>query len=230
MPAEVSNRIVPRSILRHRPITPEITDAYISGSSGALTTTCTRRRSTRTHYADHTHTSSDIPAWVRTSRRFARRKSSPPTAGIGRYPLFTLHPSTSLLVMIGCGMSIALILILLGQMLVSGMTTMQDDWRYGFPRTYQTDMYVGHEQTGQPSHFIAINNRGRIEIIELPGNDPAHTRIFLGPQLSGNNTQSIPVTLQFIDTQHNHHPDMLVHIQQSTIIFHNNGNTFEPPQ
>ena len=64
----------------------------------------------------------------------------------------------------------------------------QDDWTYGMPRTYQTDAVVGHnhDSRAHPSHFIAINLHGQVEVFELPAGDPTKVRVFLGPILSGN--------------------------------------------
>ena len=67
-----------------------------------------------------------------------------------------------------------------------GMTnwfnTTMDDIHYGRPRTFQIDQFVGHnESSGIPSHFLAINLRGHLEIMEFPGGDASHARIFLGP-------------------------------------------------
>src|SRR6266487_4661311 len=48
-----------------------------------------------------------------------------------------------------------------------------DIWHYGYPRTYQTDAVVGHgDSLAHPSHFIAINLDGHLEVIELSGGDP----------------------------------------------------------
>jgi hypothetical protein len=43
----------------------------------------------------------------------------------------------------------------------------QDERAYGYPRTFQTDANVGH---GGMSHFIAVNEHGTIEVLELPTN------------------------------------------------------------
>ena len=59
----------------------------------------------------------------------------------------------------------------------------QDDWTYGMPRTYQTDAVVGHnhDSSSHPSHFLAVNLKGRIEVFELPAGDPTKVRVFFGP-------------------------------------------------
>jgi len=131
---------------------------------------------------------------------------------------------------IGIGMILAVALVLLGQLLMGWVGTTWDDLHYGRPRTSQTDAFVGHEAGNVPSHFIALNLQGRIEIIELPGGDAAHARIFVGPHLYGQNADLVPITLQFVDTQHNHHPDMLVVFQGTQLVFRNAQGTFEPTE
>src|SRR5712691_5080730 len=55
-----------------------------------------------------------------------------------------------------------------------------DDWHYGRPRTYQTDQAVGHgDSAAHPSHFIALNIKSHIEIIEFPGREISKARIYV---------------------------------------------------
>ena len=63
-----------------------------------------------------------------------------------------------------------------------------------------------------PATFIALNYNGRVEVIEFPGGDASHARIYLGPQLYGAGSDLVPVTLSFVDVSGNHQPDMLVHL------------------
>jgi hypothetical protein len=102
--------------------------------------------------------------------------------------------------------------------------------RYGYPRTFQTDAVVGqNDSASHPSHFIAINLQGHIEIIDFPGGDGTHARIYMGPQLSGSDAETAPVTLQFIDINHDQKPDMLVFFQSSWILFVNDQGSFRVP-
>jgi hypothetical protein len=66
-----------------------------------------------------------------------------------------------------------------------------------------------HETAGVPSHFLALNLHGRIEIIEFPGGDATHARVSLGPQLDGDNADLVLVMLHFVDTRHGHHPSAI---------------------
>jgi len=136
-----------------------------------------------------------------------------------------LHP----LLYLGLGMIAMLALWTLLSLAVSWWNTTMDDLHYGRPRTFQMDAYVGHNEVGAPSHFIALNYKGRIEVIEFPGGDATHARIYLGPQLYGAGSDLVPVTLSFVDVNGNHLPDMLVHFQTTRIIFINAAGGFRPP-
>jgi hypothetical protein len=112
---------------------------------------------------------------------------------------------------------------------ISWFNTSMDNLHYGYPRTYQSDAFVGHtESAGIPSHFIAINLRGHLEVIEFPGGDAAHARIFLGPQLYTSGSDLVVVTLKFIDVNADHKPDMIVQFQGSQVVFINDQGTFRP--
>src|SRR5258707_5271674 len=105
----------------------------------------------------------------------------------------------------------------------------QDDWTYGMPRTYQTDAVVGHnhDSRAHPSHFIAINLHGQVEVFELPAGDPAKVRVFLGPMLSGNGADQVVVTVSFADLDHDGTPDLVLRYGDSEEVFYNKGGTFQ---
>jgi hypothetical protein len=129
----------------------------------------------------------------------------------------------------GVGMVLTFALIFLGQLGLSWVNVTLDDLHYGRPRTFQVDAVVGHEDSAEnPSHFIAVNLRGHIEIIEIPGGDPARAHIYVGPQLYGPNADLIPITLQFRDPQHTHRPDMIALFQNGRAVFHNVNGGFQP--
>ncbi len=79
-----------------------------------------------------------------------------------------------------------------------------------------------------PSHFLTVNLHGRIEIIELPGGDASHARIYIGPQLYGADADLIPVTLSFIDVNSDHKPDMMINFQGTRVVFINDQGGFRP--
>ena len=112
---------------------------------------------------------------------------------------------------------------------IAWYNTTMDDIHYGRPRTFQVDAFVGHnESTGMPSHFIAINLHGHIEVIEFPGGDAAHARIYVGPELYTSGNDLVVVTLKFIDVNGDHKPDMIVSFQGSQVVFINDQGTFRP--
>jgi len=105
-----------------------------------------------------------------------------------------------------------------------------DDVTYGIPRTYQTDAVVGHsDSNSNPSHFIALNLRGQIYVIELPGGDATKARgYFITSEVGGD--PHPPVTVKFQDLTHSGHLDMVVTIgdpPNPLIVFlFNNGSQF----
>ncbi|HEX7733761.1 MAG TPA: hypothetical protein VF458_02825 [Ktedonobacteraceae bacterium] len=154
------------------------------------------------------------------ARPVAPRKSTPPTR-VRRH----FHP----LFFVGLGL-IATILLWTGvtQLLAWGANT-YNNIVYGYPRTFQIDQVVGHQDSiSSPSHFLALNFHGRVEVIELPGGDATRARIFLGPQLLGTNSDLDPVTLRFVDLTGNGKLDMVIEVQGSQIVFLNDQGTFRP--
>jgi len=140
-------------------------------------------------------------------------------------PRSRLHP----LFFLGTGMLATLALIAVLSVVTTWFATTLDDLRYGRPRTFQIDAYVGHnEAPGMPSHFLAVNLHGRIEIIELPGGDASRARIYIGPQLYGSDADLIPVTLSFIDVNSDHKPDMIINFQGTQVVFINDQGGFRP--
>ena len=107
----------------------------------------------------------------------------------------------------------------------------QDDWTYGMPRTYQTDAVVGHNHDSRvhPSHFLAVNLKGRIEVFELPAGNPTKVRVFFGPTISGNGADQVVVTISFADLNHDGTPDLILHYGDSAEVLYNKGGTFQVP-
>jgi hypothetical protein len=107
----------------------------------------------------------------------------------------------------------------------------QDDMTYGRPRTYQVDAVVGHnDSTVNPSHFIFLNLNRHVVIIELPGGDSTHARIYNGPTLFGNGQDLTPVTAEFKDVNGDGKIDMILHIQDQRLVYINDGTQFVPQQ
>ncbi len=90
------------------------------------------------------------------------------------------------------------------------------------------DSFEVSKRDGRKSHIIALNLNGRFEVIEFPGGDASKARIYIGPQLYGNSQDLIPVTLSFVDVAGNHHPDMILHFQDTNIVYVNDQGGFRP--
>jgi len=197
----VSSPLTPKSVLRHRPLDSDLT-------------------------------TKEKPTVVRASRPALTTKNIVPPVSCSSQKATTIKKGSSHfnLTSIGIGMMVAIVAVLLGQLVLTWLTTTWDDVHYGYPRTYQTDAFVGHEAGRIPSHFIVLNLHGHVEILELQGSDPTKTKIYLGPHITGNGADSVPVTLAFVDPHHTHRPDMVVQFQGTQVVFQNVHGTFQPGQ
>ncbi|HEY6285164.1 MAG TPA: hypothetical protein VIX20_05840 [Ktedonobacteraceae bacterium] len=239
---ESTDEITPRSVLRHRPIGDKTAQ---SGTQSVIPTTTTpiTQRASRVR-PKNTDAAEDVSEWQRgeaDDTRADRKTAKPPQVKTTSQKLPKVPKSDRIrnkrrfwqgahpLLYLGVGMIAMLALWALLTSAMSWWNTTWDDLHYGRPRTFQIDAFVGHNETsGTPSHFIAINLNGRIEIIEFPGGDGSKARIYLGPQLYGTGDDLIPVTLSFVDVNGDHLPDMIIHFQSSRIVFINDQGGFRP--
>jgi hypothetical protein len=160
-----------------------------------------------------------------------RRASQPPSAptpAARRGNATTARPQQTRrmhwLFWVGSGMLALLAGYLLLSTLAAWWQVQQDDWRYGNPRTFQTDAAVGHGPG--TSHFLVVNLGGQVEIIECPAQDCTKAVIYPGPRLLGSGAALMPVTLSFADVNGDGKPDMLVHIAGQTFVWLNTGKQF----
>jgi len=129
----------------------------------------------------------------------------------------------------GIGMIAMLSLWIVGNMLINWWNITQDDIHYGRPRTFQTDAVVGHNDSPTtPSHFIAINFNLHIQIIEFPGGNTTHARIYQGATLYGDGQNLAVVTLTFKDVNGDGKPDMIINVANTRIIYLNDNGLFRP--
>lgn len=162
--------------------------------------------------------------------RPAPRPAPAPQKRPPRHSPFQVH----WLLPIGVAMVVMVILWLVGSAALSWGKQRLDDIQYGNPRTYQTDMVVGHsDSTKNPSHFIAMNLHSQIIVIEFMGGNPQKAITYLTPVfITGANGDLAPVTLEFRDVNGDAKPDMLVHIhlasQDQVSVFINDGQKFRP--
>jgi len=130
---------------------------------------------------------------------------------------------------------IALIVMIVGWWLLSWVANwwqgVQDNMKYGNPRTFQADQYVGlGDSHDHPDHFIAINLHGVIEVVQINPQDHTKDAVYV---LTNVGNESIPASLSFRDTSGNGKTDIVVTIGDSnpyTIVMLNNGKTFQPTQ
>jgi hypothetical protein len=156
----------------------------------------------------------------RGNKRIVIHEDEPP-------PARKLHWSFIL----GIGMILMLALWVLGSYALNWWQNHQLDSIYGMPRTYQTNQVVGHgDSTNHPTHFIAINLNAHITIVEIPGGNNQHARIYSGPTLYSDNGDLTPVTLEFYDVNGDGKVDMIVHVGDQKIVYLNDGTQFKPQQ
>jgi hypothetical protein len=245
-------KIAPKSILRHRPIGDGDSSSLSGKRSTTTTTVPVKKRASLPRPAEHT--GDDIAEWHHiggdTDEKIQpqqpqenKRPAAPtppqqkPTQGPVRLSGAGLkskhgpqHPQYHPLLYLGLGVCATMLLWILFSTLSGWFTNSIDTLRYGYPRTFQTDAWVGHnEQAGIPSHFIALNLKGHIEVIEFPGGDATHARVYLGPQLYSPDADLIPVTLTFADLTGDHKLDMIVTFQGTHVVFINDQGTFRAP-
>lgn len=121
---------------------------------------------------------------------------------------------------------LALIVAILGWVVLTSVaawvTNMENHWHYGYPRTAQYDVVVGHnDSSAHPSHFIALNYNGQVEVIEFPGGDVSHARLYTGFDVLGQDASLSPVTLSFQDVNGDGKLDMIVTVENSHLVFLN---------
>jgi hypothetical protein len=131
------------------------------------------------------------------------------------------------LLYVGVGMIAALALWVTFSSLLAWGIGKYNDIVYGYPRFYQTDAVVGHnDNAAHPSHFVALNLHGQVVVIELPGGDPTRSLDYIGPNMIATGDDLIPITLSFSDVHHNGKPNMIIHIQNHDFTLCNDGSKF----
>ncbi len=129
----------------------------------------------------------------------------------------------------GIGMLTVLLVWVVGVVVVSWWQGWQDDLHYGRPRTSQTDARVGHNDANVPSHFIALNLHGHVEVIEFPGGDATKAKVYPGPSLTGQKSDLDIVTVSFRDVNGDGKPDLIVDVNGIKYPFLNDNGAFRPP-
>lgn len=224
MPVLDPERVSTRSAVRYRPL--PVTDQAQSGP-------VTARRS-RVRADSSAPAAKVIPDDLDVEERETpppRRRSTAPVPSRKAAPAPPAHAKRHLHPMLFLGVGLmAFVLLWVGmtQVFIWGNNVL-NGLKYGYPRTFQTDAVVGHQDSASaPSHFLAINLRGQVEVVEWPGGNAAHARVYLGPQLFGPGSDLEPVTLRFVDLNGDNLPDMVITVQSSQIVFINAQGSFRP--
>lgn len=220
MPVLDPERVSTRSALRYRPL--PVTDQAQPGPA------ITRRSRVRVDSSapatnaipdDLEVEEEETPPRRRSAIPVPIRKAAPPARARRRHLMFFVGIGLMVFVLLWVGITQVFIW---GNNVVNGL-------RYGYPRTFQVDAVVGHQDSASvPSHFLAINLRGQIEVVEWPGGNAAHARVYLGPQLFGLSSDLEPVRLRFVDLSGDHLPDMVISVENSQIVLVNAQGIFRP--
>jgi hypothetical protein len=143
----------------------------------------------------------------------------------------TAHQSTSphWLLFFGLAMTTTFLLIWVSQSVLTWTNTLMDDWHYGRPRTAHYYAFVGHETGQTPTHLIALNQGGQVQIIEIPGGDTTQTKTYLGPQLTGEGADLLPVEVAFVDKNGDKKVDMVIRCGAAVVWLKNQQGRFVTP-
>jgi hypothetical protein len=117
---------------------------------------------------------------------------------------------------------VALALIMVAFRVTAWAEVTVDDVRYGRPRTTQLTGWVGHnEGMGNPTQFVAMNLNRQITIFEMPGGDPARTRMLHGPYLFGAGAELTPIGLKLAYINDDQDIDLVITIKDEQILYVN---------
>jgi hypothetical protein len=73
---------------------------------------------------------------------------------------------------------------------------------------------------------MALNLRGQISILELPGGDPAKIRAIVGPYLIGADGPFVVPHLSLQDVSGDGQVDLLLQVRDETVVYINDNGTF----
>jgi hypothetical protein len=169
------------------------------------------------------YTSTPPQAEVRVTHHRASARTQAPPAQHTPAPTRRVHG----LVLVGVGMLVMLALWQGGSLVLSLWQSYQNDLHYGRPRTTQVDAKVGHNDADTLSHFIAVNLAGHIVVVEFPGGDAAHAKVYIGPIMAPGHELD-PVTLTFKDVNGDGKPDMIIAVGEVREVFINDNGSFRP--
>ncbi len=178
-------------------------------TSVVLNTLTTPRTTALQQYSPHRFTAPSAPR----ARARGRVTKERPTVSAQGGRMHWLFP-------IGIAMVVLLGLYIVCSLVFIWGQDRYNDWTYGTTRTVHLDAVVGdHDSHTQKTHFIGLNLHGRIEVIEFPGGDVTHAKVFVGPQLLWPSPEKAVVTLQVKDVNHDGRPDLVVNVSGAPALF-----------
>lgn len=207
---ETERATMPRSALRYRPTK---TNQARPGQ------TVPRRRTSSTMPALPDVKENDVDSLAPAPRQ--KRVTSPRRMGRRRHPLFWLGVGVFLLLALWVGLT----------QLVTWGTNKLNDLRYGYPRVFQLDAVLGHQDDpARPTHLLVLNLNGEIILEEFPGGDVAKARSYILTSLVGSGSDLLPVTLQLLPRQDRPgQPDLVVNVGNTISLMVNDQGKFRPP-
>ncbi len=209
-----------RSALRYRPIdTNRAAPALVVSRARRVRPDV--RVATAPAAPDELNLEEDEPARGRSTGAPTLRRAAPPGPSRRR-----ARP----LLLVGLGLVLALLLWAGIAQVVGWGTNEYNNIVYGYPRMFQLDAVVGSGDNIQhPSHFVALNLRGEVTILEFPAGDPGRARVVATTSVLGPNADQAVVTLHFVDLNHNGKPDMVIIIAGEESVLVNDQGIFRPP-
>jgi hypothetical protein len=164
-----------------------------------------------------------MPRGGRVAAPAGRSGGAPRTAPI---PGLDPHRLLSTLLIIG---ALAIVLYFGITSILAWTQVKMDDMKYGRPRTFQLDAFVGHgEANGTPSHFVAMNLNRRVTIMQFPGGDVTKPQVIVGPYLFGRSEDLTVVKLRAEDVNGDDKPDLTVAVKDERLVYINDGAAFRP--
>jgi hypothetical protein len=87
------------------------------------------------------------------------------------------------------------------------------------PTSFLVGVVGDHDSVQSPTQFEAMNVHGRIQIIEMPGGDLTHEKVYPGPILSGPEAGGAVIDLVVKDVNHDGRPDIVMQVTGGMNIF-----------
>lgn len=127
------------------------------------------------------------------------------------------------------GMLLVLCIMMFKDVIIHTAQMKYNDVVYGNPRTTQYDFLVGHsgEDAFNKTHFIAVNNKGTLIVLEIHPDTPIAT-IYQAPvKLYGNEAGDNPLILTLTKGNKQGFPDIIITCGAAHFYMQNDGKQFK---